>query len=80
LGLVLKGEEVSSSLADLGEGVLDPPDLPLVPETVLSDELQLLVETGLLEWTTGGRVDLRMVGRHAIVHHRGRPEKSNITY
>ena len=73
LGLVLKGEEISSSLTDLGQSVLDPPDLSLVPETVLSDQLQLLIETGLLERTTWGRVDLRVVGRDAVVHHRERP-------
>lgn len=77
LGLVLKGEEISSSLTDLGQSVLDPPDLSLVPETVLSDQLQLLIETGLLERTTWGRVDLRVVGRDAVVHHRERPKSIN---
>ena len=74
LGLVLQGEEISGGLSDLGQGVLDPPDLPLVPESVLADELQLLVETGLLKRTTRGRVDLRVDRWNAVVHHRAWPE------
>lgn len=32
-------EELSSGTSDLGEGKLNSPDLPLVPESVLSGEL-----------------------------------------
>ena len=69
LGLVLKGEEISSSLTDLGQSVLDPPDLPLVPESVLADELELLVEALLLEGAAGLLEGLAVVavarnGRH----------------
>lgn len=34
---------------DLGQSKFDPPDLSFVPGTILIDQLQLLIETGLLE-------------------------------
>jgi hypothetical protein len=33
-------EKLSGGSSDLGEGKLNSPDLPLVPETVLSSELE----------------------------------------
>jgi hypothetical protein len=33
-------EKLSGGSSDLGEGELNSPDLPLVPETVLSSELE----------------------------------------
>ena len=40
--LLLEREELPGGLADLGESELDPPDLALVPQSVLSDQFQLL--------------------------------------
>jgi len=56
--LVLQGQELTSSTTDVGKGETNAPDLALVAETVLSNELQLLVETGGLEGTTGDLVGL----------------------
>merc|ERR1712212_1329747 len=53
-----KSKQLSGSRPDLGQAVLDPPDLPLVPQTVLSNELQLLVQAGLLEGPPRGAVHL----------------------
>ncbi len=69
--LLFQGEEVAGGLADLGQGELDPPDLALVPQPILADELQLLVEAGLLKGAAGGRVDLGVDRRDAAVHHSG---------
>merc|ERR1712203_1005511 len=41
LVFLFKSEQLSGSRPDLGQAVLDPPDLPLVPQAVLSNELQL---------------------------------------
>ena len=70
--LLLEGEEDSGGGPHLGQGVLDPPDLPLVPQTVLSNELQLLVETGLLEGPPGGGVGLGVDLWDAAVNHLGK--------
>jgi len=82
--LLLEREEDPSGGPDLGQRVLDPPDLPLVPEPVLSDQLQLLVEASLLEWPPGGGVGLR--ADHRDANHLGkrlglscRSESSNIS-
>lgn len=40
--LVFKSKKLTSRLTDLGEGVLDTPDLTLVLESESSDELELL--------------------------------------
>jgi len=56
--LVLQSQELTGSTTDVGKGETNAPDLALVAETVLSDELQLLVETGGLEGTTGDLVGL----------------------
>jgi len=60
--LLVKSEELTGSTTDLGEGELDAPDLTLVAETVLADSLQLSVETGRLEGTTGDLVGLARLG------------------
>lgn len=69
--LLLEGEQLTRSLTDPGERVLDSPYFALVAETVLSDDLQLLVETRLLEWTTRRHVCLRKHRRYTVVHHFG---------
>ena len=56
--LVLEGQELTGSTTDVGQGETNAPDLALVAETVLSNELELLVETGGLEGTTGDLVGL----------------------
>lgn len=68
---VLKGQEVTSSLADLGQSVLDPPDLTLVLQAIFTNELQLLVQTGFLKWPSGGGEDLGTVSSDSVVHHLG---------
>jgi len=56
----LESEELTSSLSELGEEEMDSPDLTLVLETVLSDELQFVVDSLLLERSSrsleGGRI------------------------
>merc|ERR550519_2718193 len=61
--LLLQGEKFSGSRSDLGQAILDAPYLSLVPETVLADKLELLVEPGLLERPPGCRVVLAVFGR-----------------
>ena len=70
--LLLEGEEDSGGGPHLGQGVFHPPDLPLVPQPVLSNELQLLVETSLLEGPPGGRVGLGVDLWDAAVNHLGK--------
>ena len=43
--LVLQGEQVTSSFADLGQSVLDPHDLTLVFQSIIAIEFQLLIQT-----------------------------------
>merc|ERR1739847_42194 len=66
--LVLESEQVSGSLSDLGQEKLDPPDLFLVLEAELTDELQLGVESLLLVRSLWGDIRLVVVlnvnGRH----------------
>lgn len=69
--LLLQGEELTGSLTDVGKHQLDPPYFTLVTESELTDELQLLVETSLLEWTSWGREDLGTVLLDASVYHLG---------
>lgn len=69
--LVLKGQEVTGGLSDLGQGVLDPPDLTLVFQAIFTDQLQLLVQSGFFERPSGGGEDLRSVSSDTIVHHLG---------
>lgn len=59
LGLFLvESQQLTGSLSDLGQGVLDSPDFALVTEAELADELQLLVETLLLVGASGSDVCL----------------------
>lgn len=44
----LQGHDIPGSTTDLGEGELDTPDLTLVAETVLANNLQLRVPVLLL--------------------------------
>jgi len=69
--LLLQGEELTGSLTDVGKDQLDPPYFTLVAETELTNELQLLVETSLLERTSWGREDLGTVLLDASVYHLG---------
>jgi len=69
--LLLQGEEFTGSLADVGEHQLDPPHLTLVTETELTDQLQFLIETSLLERTPWGREDLGAILLDARVYHLG---------
>ena len=50
--LLVEGEEVPCVVSDPAECVLHPPQLPLAPETVLSNQLQLSIQTLLLVRTT----------------------------
>ena len=54
----LEGEQDPSGLSDLGEGELDAPDFAFVAKTEFADELQLLIQTLLLEGTARRRVRL----------------------
>lgn len=63
--LVVEREQLSGRFTDLGERVLDSPHLALVPQPVLADELELLVETLLLERTSGRNVRFTVHRRDA---------------
>jgi hypothetical protein len=52
--LLLESEELTSSLTDVGQGVVHSPHLALGLEAILSAELQLCVLALLLIWATGG--------------------------
>ena len=69
--LLLQGEELPGGGPDLGQGVLHPPHLSLVPQPVLPDELQLLVEASLLERSPGGGVGLGVDLGDVPVNHLG---------
>jgi len=69
--LLLERQQLSGSGTDLGKAVLHPPYLTLVPKSVLSNELQLLVKTSLLEGSSWGGVHLTALQRNPPVHHRG---------
>merc|ERR1719499_447421 len=69
--LLLQGQQLSGGRPDLGQGVLHPPHFSLVPQPVLADELELLVEPGLLEGPPGRGVHLAVLRRApAVVTHR----------
>lgn len=67
--LLLQSQELTGSLTDLGQSVLDPPDLTLVAQTIVADDLQLLVQASLLVRTTGRHVGLGEYRRGTSVHH-----------
>ncbi|EGW14258.1 hypothetical protein I79_025300 [Cricetulus griseus] len=54
--LFVQGQQLPGGLADLGQGKLDPPYLAFVPEPVFSDQLQLPIETRLLEGSLWGDI------------------------
>ena len=46
--LLIKCEQVPCSITDPAQSILDPPQLTLAPQPVLTDELQLSIKTLLL--------------------------------
>ena len=52
--LFLEGQQLSRCLSELGEDQVHSPDLPLVLEAVFAHQLQLVVDSLLLEGTTRG--------------------------
>lgn len=67
--LLLQSQQLTGSLADLGQRVLDAPHLALVAESEVTDDLQLLVQAGLLVRTTRRHVRLGEYRRGTTVHH-----------
>ena len=51
--LLLEGEQFSGGLSELGEEKMNSPHLTLVLETILADQFEFVVDSFLLEWTTG---------------------------
>jgi len=47
--LLVEGQKVTRSFTNFGDGQLHPPDLALVLQTEFADQLQLCVETLLIE-------------------------------
>merc|ERR1719154_470987 len=68
---LLQGEEVPSGGPDLSQGVLDPPDFPLVPQAIFSEQLQLLVQIGLFEGPPWSGVHLGVHHGHSSIYHLG---------
>ncbi len=50
--LLLKGEQLSCGLSELGEQQMDSPDFSLILESIFSNQLQFAVDSFLLEGTT----------------------------
>jgi len=67
--LLLQSEQNSGSGPDLGKTVLDSPDLSLVPESILSNELQLLVQASLLKWSPRSGVRLGVHLGYSAINH-----------
>ncbi|KAI8420524.1 hypothetical protein MSG28_008997, partial [Choristoneura fumiferana] len=63
------GQQLTGSLTDARQGVLDPPHFTLVAETIFANDFQLLVETGLLERAAGCDIGLGKDRRYSVVHH-----------
>lgn len=63
---LLEGEQLSGGLAEAGEDEVHSPDLALVLEAVLADQLQLVVDTFLLEGTPGGVEGRRVYMSHGV--------------
>ena len=68
--LVIQSEQHTRSLADASEHELNAPDLTLVLEAELADELHLVIETLLLERTARRTRRLPMVAQEGGVRHR----------
>lgn len=52
--LFFEGEQFSGGFSEVGEEEMDSPDFPLVAEAVLADELEFVVDSFLLEGSSGG--------------------------
>lgn len=63
--LLVELEQLTSGTSDLGEGEGNAPDLTLVAQTVLTGELELAVETGRLERSSGNLGGLGLLARSA---------------
>ncbi|KAI5416755.1 hypothetical protein KIW84_041683, partial [Lathyrus oleraceus] len=50
--LLIQRQQIPRIVTDTAESVLNPPELPFAAKTVLSDELQLSIQSLLLVWTT----------------------------
>merc|ERR1711997_1254419 len=66
---LLQSQQLSGGRSDLGQRVLDSPDLSLVPQTKLSHEFQLLVKSRLLERSPGSCVSLPILLGNLPVDH-----------
>ena len=51
--LLVKGQKISRIVTDTAQSILNPPELPLAPQAVLANKLQLSVQTLLLIGTSG---------------------------
>lgn len=67
--LRVEGEQSTGGLTKLRQSVLAAPDLALASESILSDKLELGVETFLLEGTTGSLVSLPVVSVLGVGWH-----------
>lgn len=69
LVLLIQSQQLTGSLTDLSQSVLDAPDLTLVAQTILADDFQLLVQTRLFIRATGSHIGLREDRGYAAVNH-----------
>jgi len=67
--LLIQGQKGSSIVTDTAKSVLNPPQLSLAAKTILSDELQLGIQTLLLVWTTGLLEGFAIVSVKGNVNH-----------
>lgn len=67
--LLIQSQQLTGSLTDFSQSVLDAPDLTLVAQTIFANDFQLLVQTSLLIRTTGSHIGLREDRRYAAVNH-----------
>lgn len=67
--LLVESKKLTGSTTDLGQGELDAPDLTLVAQTVLANELQLGVQASRLERATGDTRGLGVGKRGHLVGH-----------
>jgi hypothetical protein len=68
--LLVEGKKLTSSTTNLGQSQTDSPDLTLVAQAILADELELGVKSSGLEGATG---DTRGLGVGARRHFGGSP-------
>lgn len=69
--LLFQGQQLTSSLPDPRQRVLDPPHLALVPQSVFTNDLQFLVQASLLEGPARSDVGLGEDRGYTVVHHDG---------